>query len=115
MSDGQDVLLKLEANNAGWRRVLPEEFLAGRQPLLALPSYRPRVAVLNVGATWNLISGTRIELLPDNAQGQPGVDIDFGRVVIKPLAQAGARLRVVVGSHPGTVTLTTWNRLPGWK
>ena len=54
MSDGQDVLLKLEANNSGWRRVLPEEFLAGRQPLLALPSYRPRVVVLNVGATLEL-------------------------------------------------------------
>ena len=89
MSDGQDVLLKFEARNSGWRRVLPEEFLAGRQPLLALPSYRPRVVVLNVGATLELINGTRIELLPDNAQGQPGVDIDFGRVVIKPLAQAG--------------------------
>ena len=113
MSDGQDVLLKFEANNAGWRRVLPEEFLAGRQPLLALPSYRPRVVVLNVGATLELINGTRIELLPDNAQGQPGVDIDFGRVVIKPLAQAGARLRVVVGSHTGTITLTSVESIAG--
>ncbi|MGO9110639.1 MAG: hypothetical protein ACLP9L_15565 [Thermoguttaceae bacterium] len=113
MSDGQDVLLKFEANNAGWRRVLPEEFLAGRQPLLALPSYRPRVGMLNVGATLELINGTRIELLPDSAQGQPGVDIDFGRVVIKPLAQAGARLRVVVGSHTGTITLTSVESIAG--
>ena len=107
------MLLKFEANNAGWRRVLPEEFLAGRQPLLALPSYRPRVVVLNVGATLELVNGTRIELLPDNAQGQPGVDIDFGRVVIKPLAQAGARLRVVVGSHTGTITLTSVESIAG--
>jgi hypothetical protein len=112
ISDGQDVLLKLDANN-GWRRVLPEEFIAGRQPLLALPAYRPRLAVLNVGATLELINGTRIELLPDNAQGQPGVDIDFGRVVIKPLAQAGARLRVVAGSHTGTVTLTSVESIAG--
>jgi hypothetical protein len=112
ISDGQDVLLKLDANN-GWRRVLPEEFVAGRQPLLALPAYRPRLAVLNVGATLELINGTRIELLPDNAQGQPGVDIDFGRVVIKPLAQAGARLRVVAGSHTGTVTLTNVESIAG--
>ena len=113
LSDGQDVLLKFEANRSGWRRVLPEEFLAGRQPLLALPSYRPRVVVLNVGATLELINGTRIELLPDNAQGQPGVDIDFGRVVIKPLAQAGARLRVVAGSHRGAVTLTNVESVAG--
>ena len=113
MSDGQDVLLKFEANNARWLRVLPEEFLAGRQPLLALPSYRPRVAILNVSATVELVNGTRIELLPDNAQGQPGIDIDFGRVVIKPLAQAGARLRVVVGSHAGTITLTSVESIAG--
>jgi len=113
MSDGQDVLLKFEANRAGWRRVLPEEFLAGRQPLLALPSYRPRLVILNVGATLELINGTRIELLPDDAQDQPGVDIDFGRVVIKPLAQAGARLRVMVGSHAGTITLTNVESIAG--
>ena len=107
MSDGQDVFLKFEANNAGWRRVLPEDFLAAGQPLLALPTYRSRVAILNVGATLELIDATRIELLSDKPQGPPGVDIDFGRVIIKPLAQAGARLRVVVGSHTGTITLTS--------
>ena len=62
---------------------------------------------------WSLINGTRIELLPDNSQDQPGVDIDFGRVVIKPLAQAGARLRVVVGSHTGTITLTSVESIAG--
>ena len=113
MSDGQDVLLKFEAKNSGWRRVLPEEFLAGRQPLLALPSYRPRVVVLNVGATLELVNGSRVELLPDNAQDLPGVDIDFGRVVIRPLAQAGARLRVLVGSHAGTITLTNVESIAG--
>jgi hypothetical protein len=106
-SDGQQtVLLKEEANNAGWRRVLPEDFLAGHQPLLSLPSFRPQVVVLNVDARLELINGTRIELLPDNPQGLPGVEIDFGRVVIKPLTQAGTSLRVVVGSHAGTLRLT---------
>jgi hypothetical protein len=107
ISDGQDVLLKFEPGKSGWQRALPEEFLAGRQPLLALPSYRPRVAILNVGATLELVNGTRIELVPENPQGQAGVDIDFGRVVIRPMAQAGARLRVSVGSHTGTITLTS--------
>jgi hypothetical protein len=106
ISDGQDVLLSFQAGTSDWRRVLPEEFLPGRQALLALPSYRPRVVVLNVGATLELVNGARIELLRGNAPGQSGVDVDFGRVVIKPLAQAGARLLVVVGSHSGTITLT---------
>jgi hypothetical protein len=113
ISGAQDVLLKSEANEGGWRRVGPEEFIAAHQPLLALPSYRPRLAVLNVEATLELINGTRVELLPENAQGPPGVDIDFGRVVIKPLAQNGARLRVVVGSHSGTLTLTNVDSIAG--
>ncbi len=114
LSGGEDVLLKFDAkDNAGWRRVLPEEFLPARQPLLALPSYRPRVVILNAGATVELVNGTRIELLPNNAQGQPGVDIDFGRVVVKPLVQAGAHLRVVVGSHAGTITLTNMESIAG--
>ncbi len=107
MSDGQDVFLRFEAKRGGWRRVLPEEFLAADEPLLALPSYRSRVAIMNVGATLELINGTRIELLSDKPQGPPGVDINFGRVILKPLAQAGARLRVVAGSHTGTITLTS--------
>jgi hypothetical protein len=103
-SDGMDVLLKFEADNS-WRRVLPEEFLIGRQPLMALPSYRPRVVVLNVGAMLELVSATCVELLPDNAQGQPGLEVEFGRLVIKPVAQADVHLRVVVGSHTGVLTL----------
>ena len=113
ISDGQDVLLRFEANNAGWRRVLPEDFLTAQKPLLALPSYRPRVAVLDVNAMLELVNGTRIELLPANAQGLPGVDIDFGHVVIKPSGQAGTRLRVVTGSHEGIITLTGVDSIAG--
>ena len=112
MSEGQDVLLKATVPT-GWRRVLPDEFLGGNQPLLALPSYRPRLVVLNVGALLELVNGTRIELLPDNAQGRSGIYIDFGRVVIKPFAQAGVRLPVVVGSQKGTITLTSVESIAG--
>ncbi len=107
MSDGQDVLLKFQAADATWQRVLPEEFLLARQALLALPSYRPRMALLNVGATLELLGGTRIELLPENGRGQPGLGIDFGRVVVKPLAQAGAHVRLTAGTHSGVLTLNS--------
>ncbi len=88
-SDGPEVLLKFEAGTAGWRRVLPEEFLVSRQPLLSLPCYRPPVLIPTAGVTLELVNGTRIELLPDNAQGLPGVEIDFGCLVVKPSAQEG--------------------------
>jgi hypothetical protein len=112
-SDTQDVLLRFEEGSASWRRVLPEEFLAGHQALLALPTYRPRVVVLNAGVALELVNGTRIELLPDNSQGLPGVDIAFGNLVVKPLAQEGARLRVAVRSHSGTITLASGESIAG--
>ena len=112
-TEGQDVLLRLETGDAGWRRVLPEEFLAGGQPLLSLPTYRPRIVVLNAGAALEPVNGTRIELLSDNGQGLPGVDVDFGCLVIKPSAQEGTRLRVVVGPHAGTITLNSGESIAG--
>ena len=106
ISDGQDVLLKFDAAANVWKAVTREEFLVSRQPLLALPTYRPRVVILKVGATVEMLSGTRIELLPEDPQGQPGFEITYGRVVMKPLAQAGVRVRLVGGGHSGTLELS---------
>ncbi len=109
-SDGQDVLLKYDAPNSIWRRVLPEEFLAANQPLLTLPSYHSRIDIFDVGATVELFNGTRIEILRASPEAPAsnvalGVDISYGRLIVKPLAQAGARLRVVAGAHTGILTL----------
>jgi len=106
-SDGQDVLLKYDDANSFWRRVLPEEFLTTSQRLLALPCYRSRIDVLDATASARieLFNGTRIELLPSGPRTPLGVAVDFGRLIVKPLAQSGARLRLVAGAHDGTLTL----------
>jgi hypothetical protein len=109
-STGQDVLLKYDAPNSIWRRVLPEEFLTASQPLLTLPTYRSRIDVFDAGATIELFNGTRIEILRAGPEAPPsigtlGIDISYGRLIINPLAQAGARLRVVAGAHTGILTL----------
>jgi hypothetical protein len=105
VSAGQDVLLKYDAANSIWQRVLPEEFLTPNQPLLTLPSYRSQINIFDVGATIELFNGTRIEILRAGAEAPLGVDISYGRLIVKPLAQAGARLRVVAGAHTGLLTL----------
>ena len=105
ISSGQDVLLKYDAANSIWQRVLPAEFLTPNQPLLTLPSYRSQINVFVVGASIELFNGTRIELVRAGADAPLGVDISYGRLTIKPLAQAGARLRIVAGAHSGLLTL----------
>lgn len=107
-SDGQDVLLTFDAAGAIWRRALPEEYFTTGQPLLELPCYRSRIdLVYQVGATIDLLGGTRIELVPSGPKTPLGVSIEYGRIVVKPLAQDGARLRVLAGSHAGTLTLAS--------
>jgi hypothetical protein len=105
--DALEVLLRYNADTSTWTRAAPEEFLQSGQPLLALPTYRPRVVILNLGVTAELLSGTQIELLPPDAEGRPGIDVVFGRVVVKPLAQAPARLRLTGGGRSGLLTLTS--------
>jgi hypothetical protein len=105
--DALEVLLRYNADTATWTRAAPEEFLQSGQPLLALPTYRPRVVILNLGVTAELLSGTQIELLGPDAEGRPGIDVLFGRVVLKPLAQGPARLRLTGGGRSGALTLTS--------
>ena len=107
MSDAQELLLKLNSATSTWHRVAVEELLVSRQPLVALPTYRPRLVIMNVPVGVEMLSGTRIELLAPAAQSPPGIEVAFGRVVIKPLAQAGARIRLAGGSHSGAITLAT--------
>ena len=73
ISSDRVVLLTLVSAAEGWRYVTPDSFLDAKQPLLALPTYRPRV-VLPIGVTLEFSGGTRAELLAD-AKGQPGVDV----------------------------------------
>ena len=106
-SNGQDVLLRYDVASSSWRRAMPEEFYAAGQSLLELPCYRSRVDIFAVGATIDLLGGTHVEILQGGPQGPLGVAIDFGCMVVKPLAQAGARLRVIAGPHTGVVTLAS--------
>ncbi|MGD0896607.1 MAG: hypothetical protein ABR915_02145 [Thermoguttaceae bacterium] len=107
ISDAREVLLRYNGDLPAWLRVAPEEFLQSGQPLLALPTYRPRVVVLKVGVTAELLGGTEIELAGPDAQGEPGINVAFGRLVVKPLAQPGIRIRLLAGGQSGVLTLST--------
>ncbi len=107
ISDAQDILVKDDVASAVWRRVSAEEFLPAGEALVALPTYRPRVVILSVGATLELLGGTRIELTDDGAQGRPGLKLAYGRVVLKPLVQPGIRVHVSAGPRSGTITLSS--------
>ena len=103
-SEAKDVLLRFD-ETAPWHRVLPEGAIGARQPLLAMPTFRPRIVITKIDATLELPGGTQAALLGDDAQGLQGVEIAFGRLVVKPLTVPGVRLRLVADGHSGVVTL----------
>jgi hypothetical protein len=104
ISDGQEVLLKFDPTASTWQRVPAEDFLVAPARLLALPAFRPKI-VLTARAAVELLGGTQIELLPEGAEGPAGIKVSFGRIVVKPLAQPAARVRIVAGRLSATMTL----------
>jgi hypothetical protein len=96
------LLLKYDAAVGGWLRLTANQELVPER-LLALPTYRPHVA-LAAGVAAEILGGTDLELLPADPAGLPGIGIRYGRVVMMPLEKPSARLRVLFGDRGGVLT-----------
>jgi hypothetical protein len=103
LAESEDLLLRFDAPTSAWYRVLPKETLVSHYRLLALPTHRPRV-LLTGGAEVDLLGGTQLELLPESGKAPAGVEVAFGRIVIRPRAPQ-ARLSVTTAEHGGIMTL----------
>lgn len=92
VSDGQ-VLLRYVPEDDSWQRVAGKAVLTARQVVLALPAFRPELA-MNSGITVRLLGPTRISLRAADSEGISGVDVDFGRLLLIPAAKPGAQIAV---------------------
>jgi hypothetical protein len=101
MSEDQ-LLLKSSGKTSDWLRVANKELLTTQQQLLALPAYRPEITLTSVNLS--MLGGTELELLPSNEKDPAGLKIRFGRIVTMPVANAGSKLRIVIGERSGTIT-----------
>jgi len=95
------VLLRHGRDENVWMRVASKAPLYSGDRLVALPTYRPEIAL--AGVTLQLFGGTEIELLPGDAGHDAGVHVRYGRMFILPLAQPGTRMRFVMGGHGGVL------------
>lgn len=102
VSDTQ-VLLRYAPEDDGWRRLPGKAVLMAKQVLLALPTYRPEIA-MNSGVTVRLMGPTRVALRSSVGEEPLGIDIDFGRVLLIPAAKPGTQ--IVVGFAGGRVAST---------
>jgi hypothetical protein len=100
----REILLRFNTQTARWERMPQRGIVAAGETLLALPTYRPLLAVMAAEVTIQLIGGTQIALLPTDAAGVPGVKADFGRLVMHTVGKPEARLRLQVGNRSGVIT-----------
>lgn len=87
------VLLRFDRNQNAWVRLPAREQLMTGDRILALPDYRPQIALAN-GLTIDLLGGTLLELTPIDAAGNPGVRVLRGRLMMFTVGGAKASLRV---------------------
>ena len=99
MSDNH-VLLRLDAEKHEWLRVPPQDILTPQEDLLSLPTFRPVIAMTVGLTTLRLVDGTRIAFEPSDAQGVPGLKIDYGRVIVQTVGKEQTRLALTLGNRP---------------
>lgn len=105
-SAGSQVLLRFDAATGAWVRLPTRETLSVGDRLLALPSYRPQIALGN-GLTIDLLGGTLVELRPIDAGGTPGILLLRGRLMAFNVGGSKGALRLESGKSVNTVTLTS--------
>jgi hypothetical protein len=99
-----EVLLRYDPSINGWARLQGGETLMVGDRLLALPGFRPQLAI-NGGVSAVLFGGTLVELSPVDPMGTCGLRILRGRLVAFNTAAAKAKLAIDDGKLRGICTL----------
>jgi hypothetical protein len=100
---GADVLLRFDPRAADWHRLRPQSPLLPGDRLLALPAFRPTLA-LGTGLTVQPVGPTLLTLAGVDEQGRPVLEIEQGRIVLLTPGKPGSQLALRLGDRSVTVT-----------
>lgn len=99
----REVLLRFTSKDQSWERLPTRATVFPNDQLVALPTYRPNLS-LTAGISVQFRGGAKVELLPPDSRGIPGIHLIDGRLILMTLGKADAQLRFVAGSHQALVT-----------
>jgi hypothetical protein len=100
-----EVLAKFSPEMSSWVRVSRELPLLAGDRCLSLPNYRP-ILLLGGEIRLQLVDNAMVVLSPvDPQQGLSGLNVDYGRMVVRPEGKTPARLHLQAGAHSGVLTL----------
>ena len=95
-----DVLLRKADEQ--WQRVPARATVYAGQRLIALPTYRPSVA-MSSGVTLQLLGGAIVSLGATDEDGAAQIRLDSGRLLLLTVAKPGAKIHLKAGDYQGTI------------
>ncbi len=98
-----EVLLQFDSKSAAWLRMPTGAGVLPQYELLALPTYRPIIA-LSAEIELTLLGGTQVALQPADRDGVVGLTVRYGRCVLHANGSKDSRLRLRVGDRTGVLT-----------
>jgi hypothetical protein len=113
---GKTVLLRYDGKNGAWFRVEPRAAIVSGENILALPEFRPKVAMIS-GLHLDMSGGTQVVVdgqgvaaktgkEPEAAAGGiPSVEVVYGRIVLMNPTDGEKRVRLKLGSIAGEAQL----------
>ena len=101
-----DTEVLLRAGPAGsWQRLSTRDALMAEDELVALPTFRPGVALsTSGGAIAHLLGGSVVRLLPPDRDGIPGLHVIDGQIVVATVGKPGTQLNLQVDDRMYLVT-----------
>lgn len=113
---GKTVLLRYDDKIGAWFRIEPRAAIVAGEKILALPEFRPKVALLS-GLHLDMSGGTVVLVEGDGnapqadaeaaaaAPGIPMLDLVYGRIVLANSTDTEKRVRLKLGSSAGEATI----------
>ncbi len=100
-----EVLLHGNGAAGGWQRLSTRDALMAEDELIALPTFRPGVALsTGGGAVAHLLGGSVVRLTAPDANGIPGIHVIDGQVVVATAGKPGTELNVQIDDQIYLVT-----------
>lgn len=101
LSTAREVLLRQNPATGSWLRVAEQGQVTSQDRVVSLPLSRPVVQMPSANVEVRFVDAASARFLPSATVGVPGVAVEFGRLLLRPLGKGPARVRLEVGEHRG--------------
>jgi hypothetical protein len=101
---GKTVLLHYDKEAGTWLRVSPRNAVVKGERLLALPEFRPMIALAN-GVHMDVLGGTQVTLDAAESVELPTIKVAYGRIVLINTLNEERSLQLVMGPTTADVRL----------